>query len=152
MNFILLLKLNHGPTNEVKTLIKTNRLEQLQLWRQKMRTSIKEAGKWTKKDNRLPVTSVHEPTFKAGQASRSNQESLETILHFWGRDRPAVDDAFLYWQQGIPASPALPCADLTADELHNQALRQKGSAAGPDGLDGNEVAQLPIKAWDILAS
>lgn len=104
--------------------------------------------KWIKKDN-----SINETTVKADQTSRSNQESLAAILHFWqgfwGWDRPAVDDAFQQ-QQSIPISPALPWGDLTAYELHNQVLRQEGSAVGPDGLDGSELAHATNQSMGYL--
>eukprot|EP00435_Cladocopium_sp_Y103_P071626 s534_g38.t1 len=49
------------------------------------------------------------------------------------------------------AKPAAAWKHITADELYQQAARQKGSAGGPDGLTGDEVAAWPPKAWQILA-
>jgi len=44
----------------------------------------------------------------------------------------------------------LPWGDLTAYELHNQVLRQEGSAPGPDGLDGSELAHATSQSMGYL--
>ena len=140
---------------EVKHLVKQDRLNKLQEWRDRMRTNTKDAGQWVKRSNTLPVTSVHETTYKEGAATSSNQESLEAIVQYWetiwNRERPPVEEAFAFWSQGLPARPPLAWTQPTAQELYSQALRLKGSAAGPDGLSGTEIAQLPLKTWEIFS-
>lgn len=140
---------------EVKHLVKQDRLNKLQEWRDRMRTNMKDAGQWVKRSNTLPVTSVHETTYEEGAATSSNQESLEAIVQYWktiwNRERPPVEEAFAFWSQGLPARPPLAWTQPTAQELYSQALRLQGSAAGPDGLNGTEIAQLPLKAWEIFS-
>ena len=47
--------------------------------------------------------------------------------------------------------PEYAWSNLTPKELHRQAIRMKGSAGGADGITGSEAAQLPLRAWEILA-
>lgn len=119
-----------------------------------MRSDLAAARQWVKRDNTLPINSVFDQSFQHGKASDSNQESLKAIASFWNqiwnREKPDANAAFDFWQQQVPAQPTLQWEPLTAFELYGQAIRQKHAAGGPDGLAGNEVAQWPIRAWQIL--
>lgn len=141
---------------EVKHLVKQDRLNKLQEWRDRMRTNTKDAGQWVKRSNTLPVTSVHETTYKEGAATSSNQESLEAIVQYWetiwNRERPPVEEAFAFWSQGLPARPPLAWTQPTAQELYSQALRLKGSAAGPDGLSNRNRAVAFENLGNLLRS
>eukprot|EP00435_Cladocopium_sp_Y103_P007050 s1814_g2.t1 len=140
---------------EVLQVVKQDRLAKIQAWRQNMRTDMSKARKWITKQNTLPVTSVHEQTYKNDVATCSSQDSAAAIASFWrtiwNRQLPQVDEAFEAWQRHTPARPEMPWRPLSAKELHDHAQRQKDSAAGPDGLSGTEISQLPYKAWHILA-
>ena len=140
---------------EVMQVVKQDRLTKIQAWKNDMRTDMNKARKWISKQNSLPVTSVHEPKHRNDEASRSNQESLTAIhtfwQHIWERQMPPVNEAFEKWQQHTPALPEMQWRPLSAEELHTNAKRQKGSAAGPDGLTGTEISQLPLRAWEILS-
>ena len=133
---------------EVMRVVKQDRLTKIQAWKNDMRTDMNKARKWISKQNSLPVTSVHEPKHRNYEASRSNQESLTAIhtfwKHIWERQMPPVNEAFEKW-------PEMQWRPLSAEELHATAKRQKGSAAGPDGLTGAEISQLPLRAWEILS-
>jgi hypothetical protein len=140
---------------ELLSTVRESQNARLQKWRHEMRTDVKLAGKWVKKDMAMPVTSVFEPSFRAGAASQSNQESLQTIHAFWkqiwDRERPHPDEAFQFWQQGLAPGAPLQWEPLTAEELHRQATRQKGAAGGCDGFCGDDIADLPLAAWHIFA-
>eukprot|EP00435_Cladocopium_sp_Y103_P057860 s279_g20.t1 len=78
-------------------------------------------------------------------------ESLQAIEAFiWNRERPEPDVAFGHWRQHAPNCPNIAWAEIIADELFQQALRQRGSAPGPDGFTGSEVGFWPLKSWQIL--
>ena len=93
--------------------------------------------------------------YQDNTATSSNQQSLEAISQFWKtiweRDRPPVQEAFQFWQEGSEPMPEYAWSNLTPKELHRQAIRMKGSAGGADGITGVEAAQLPLRAWEILA-
>lgn len=154
-NFVSLLDIEHWADQEIKTLVKQDRLEKLQEWRRKMRNNMSHAREWVKRDNNLPVTSVHFEGYQDNTATSSNQQSLEAISQFWKtiweRDRPPVQEAFQFWQEGSEPMPEYAWSNLTPKELHRQAIRMKGSAGGADGITGSEAAQLPLRAWEILA-
>ena len=140
---------------EVVQVVKQDRLAKIQAWKHTMRTDMSRARKWITKQNTLPVTSVHAPTYKHDVATCSNQDSVDAIASFWhtiwNRQLPQVDEAFEAWQRHTPAQPEMHWRPLSAKELHVHAQRQNDSAAGPDGLSGTEISQLPYKAWHILA-
>jgi hypothetical protein len=139
---------------ELKAQIRADNLLRLQQWRQDMRQSMPKATAWVKKQNTLPVTSVYEESYQGGAATTSNHESLKAIEAFWGkiwnRDRPDPHVAFQQWRQHAPNGPPLAWANITAEELSQQALRQRGSAPGPDGFTGSEVGFWPLKSWQIF--
>lgn len=153
-NFQNLTQIHEWANEELKKLIQAEKLVRLQEWRASMRSDLKAARRWVKRDNSLPINSVFNPTFQQGKASDSNQESLKAIATFWeeiwNREKPDANAAFAFWQQHVPAQPTLHWEPLTAFELYGQALRQKHAAGGPDGLTGSEVAQWPLRAWQIL--
>ena len=62
-----------------------------------------------------------------------------------------MQEAFQFWQEGSEPMPEYAWSNLTPKELHRQAIRMKGSAGGADGITGSEAAQLPLRAWEILA-
>ncbi|CAL1163672.1 unnamed protein product, partial [Cladocopium goreaui] len=148
-NFVSLLDIEHWADQEIKTLVKQDRLEKLQEWRRKMRNNMSHAREWVKRDNNLPVTSVHFEGYQDNTATSSNQQSLEAISQFWKtiweRDRPPVQEAFQFWQEGSEPMPEYAWSNLTPKELHRQAIRMKGSAGGADGITGSEAAQLPLR-------
>ena len=81
-NFVSLLDIEHWADQEIKTLVKQDRLEKLQEWRRKMRNNMSHAREWVKRDNNLPVTSVHFEGYQENTATSSNQQSLEAISQF----------------------------------------------------------------------
>ena len=141
--------------HELKMVLQQEQVERLQQWRSDMRHGLVKARKWVKKQDSLPVAAVFDNSYKNGAASTSNQESLEAIRSFWdqiwGRVRPDVNVAFQHWQQHVPAGQALAWDDLTPEELHQHAKRLRGSAGGPCGWTGTEVADWPLKAWQIFS-
>ena len=155
-SFHTIQEIDEWAEQELLRTVRNVQTEQLQQWRQAMRTQPKVASKWTKKDASLPVTSVYDESFQEGAASQSTQESLRAMGAFWARiwdrDKPDPDDAFQFWQQDVQPAVGLPWTDLTANELHRQASRQRGSAGGCDGFHGDEIADLPLQAWNIVAT
>ena len=154
-DFQSLHEIEQWAEHEVQEVVRQDRLTKIQTWRQNMRTDMAKARRWISKQNNLPVTSVHDPNHKNNTATASNHESLEAIHSFWNtiwnRQMPPVSEAFEAWQQHTPSRPEFPWTPLSGKELHANALRQQGSAAGPDGLSGSEISQLPLKAWEHLA-
>ena len=67
---------------ELRSHVQSTQTEQLQAWRERMRSSCKDAGRWVKKCNTLPVTSVYDG-YKQGKATSSDHESLKAVLSFW---------------------------------------------------------------------
>ena len=148
------MQIQKWAEDELQKQIQAEKLARLQEWRACMRSDLAAARQWVKRDNTLPINSVFDQSFLHGKASDSNQESLKAIASFWNqiwnREKPEANAAFDFWQQQVPAQPTLQWEPLTAFELYGQAIRQKHAAGGPDGLAGNEVAQWPIRAWQIL--
>ena len=149
-DFQSLHEIEQWAEHEVQEVVRQDRLTKIQTWRQNMRTDMAKARRWISKQNNLPVTSVHDPNHKNNTATASNHESLEAIHSFWNtiwnRQMPPVSEAFEAWQQHTPSRPEFPWTPLSGKELHANALRQQGSAAGPDGLSGSEISQLPIES------
>ena len=140
---------------ELRDHVHAVQLQQLQHWREQMRADVRQTSKWVKKSNNLPVRSVFDDTFKNGEPSNSDQESLEAVLSFWqriwARNLPSVNDAFDFWQLGINQPPPLEWSPITAHELQTQARRMAGTAAGPDGWSGDDISCWPTEAWAIMA-
>ena len=139
---------------ELRSHVQSTQTEQLQAWRERMRSSCKDAGRWVKKCNTLPVTSVYDDGYKQGKATSSDHESLKAVLSFWQkiweRDRPDPEEAVDFWKLGVPQPSPLAWTPLTAEELFSQASRLRGTAAGCDGWSGDEIAAWPKEAWVIL--
>ena len=141
--------------SELQICLKEAQQQRLTHWRDNMRSTVKNASKWIKKTNCLPVTSVFDPGFRNGAATATSQESLEAVLAFWqtvwNRDRPDPEEAFEFWHEGMPPSQSFAWTPIAAEELLTQAKRQDGSAAGVDGWSGSEISSWPLEAWNIFA-
>ncbi|CAE6971378.1 unnamed protein product, partial [Symbiodinium sp. CCMP2456] len=117
----------------------------------------KEATRWL--NNRvcaLPAAVVD--TFE-GQTvtSRTTQEALQILTDFWRRtwNRPqpltVLTDLEDSWRRADPVPRWDAYLDgITAAELHKKAKELRRSSAGPDGLAGCEVADLPLRFWELL--
>ena len=120
-----------------------------------MRAEFRQASRWVKKSNSLPVSSVFDSSFKNGSASSSDHESLLAVLSFWqkiwDRNKPDPSHAFEFWQGGANQPPSLAWSPITAKELQTQAGRMRGTAAGCDGWSGDDIASWPTEAWVIMA-
>ena len=62
-----------------------------------------------------------------------------------------IDDLEDSWQHADPVPRWDAYLDgITAVELHRKAKELRHSSAGPDGLAGCEVADLPLRFWELL--
>ena len=129
----------------------------LQEWRQRMGQAGKEATRWL--NNRVcALPAAVGDTFEGRTVtSQTTQEALHILRDFWRRtwDRPqpptVLDDLEDSWRHADPVPRWDAHLDgITAAELHRKAKELRHSSAGPDGLAGCEVADLPLRFWELL--
>ena len=129
-------------------------LSAIQKWRRDMHACGKKATKWLTKGVTRPVTAVT----RGGAVASTQSESLLFIRDFWrtiwNRDRPAVAPALQKWRTAgqRQAVEVQNVADLWSPAtLQAAARKQAGSAAGPCGWTGDELASLPLPVWVIYS-
>ena len=89
--------------------------------------------------------------------SQSYNEALEGLAdqwkRVWNRKQPDHDEVMKKVVEVLgPKRKTCEWKTLTAEQLLEEAKRQKNSSGGIDGLGGNEVSALPLEIWEVIAS
>ena len=134
--------------------------KQIELWKEKMNKGGKQATAWLKQNDQNTPVSIYDNRENGQQVfSADSQEAIAMIEAFWRRiwDRRCADlsTAMEYWRKwNEPTAHALqdhPLSIITGENLQAAAHRLRGTAAGPCGWHGDELASWPREAWDAYA-
>ena len=127
----------------------------IQKWKSHMNQGGKYAARWLQNNPRAAIQSIETPT----GLQTSPASCLEGIHSYWTdiwhRPLPSFEQAAAAWIEHHPQSEQNeafePNQIWTAQALMQTAHHIRGSAAGPDGWTGNEIAFFPLRVWEVYS-
>ena len=129
--------------------------QRLQAWRDTMRSRSKAASRWLRGEILPPIQSITTPHGKHHSPHANIQAIRAYWTSIWQRPPPNIAQASQTWQQHASPSNWEPTATTelwTPTSLWQQARRLRGTAAGPDGWSGNDIAMWPPAAWEVYST
>ncbi|CAE7247805.1 unnamed protein product [Symbiodinium sp. CCMP2592] len=128
-------------------------------WRARMAQGGREAARWLKNKAGLLAPALQYTVRGVTTTASSTAGSLELIVAFWKEvwRRPLPEDLHeqldRMWTEHAPPQAAWPGdqGPLQAHELMKRARSHSKGSAGPDGISAENLADMPVQWWSMLA-
>ena len=108
-------------------------------WRRRMEAGGKPATRWLHNRACALPAAVMDTVEGVTARGTTTRASLELLRDFWWRAAVATPR----WDAAVTS--------IQAVDMLQRARTMKHSSAGPDGITGQEVADLPLRFWELLA-
>ncbi|OLP76838.1 Peridinin-chlorophyll a-binding protein, chloroplastic [Symbiodinium microadriaticum] len=128
-------------------------------WRARMAQGGREATRWLKNKAGLLAPALQYTVRGVTTTATSTAGSLALIVDFWKTvwHRPLPKDLHeqldQMWTEHAPPQAAWPGdqGPLQAHELMKRARNHSKGSAGPDGISAENLADMPVQWWSMLA-
>ena len=142
----------HRAQEAMDALSRERRNTQLATWRRKMAAQGKACTTWLKQQCSPTPAAIRK---QDGNITASLDEAFVELTTFWEtvwNRNPACEELTRLREGNLDRGPPRPRQEwtLSAAELHQEARRKRGGAAGMDGWHGDEISSWPQTAWAIF--